>query len=264
MKQNQIRGFTLIELLVVIAIIAILAAMLLPALAKAKEKAKAIKCVNNLKQLGIALMLYEGDNNFYPVAIYNSGAGALSRAWLWPALLRSTMSKSQSTDVFRCPSAPDAAQWVPKFGSGISTAYGYLDNEVPLTAGSGSFMSYGYNCWGSANKEKGRIQGLGGRTLDSDLTKSTMVIKPTDCIALSDSNWDLTKKGDPNWSGFIGMYAERQWPLDLHAKRANLLFCDGHVQPLKRTVFVSQLNPGGTPTTPVEPNRLWNIDNQVH
>jgi len=265
MKRNHNRGFTLIELLVVIAIIAILAAMLLPALAKAKEKAKTIKCVNNLKQLGIALMLYEDDNKYYPVAIDNDpNAGGLSKAWLWPALLRSTMSKSQSTDVFRCPSAPDTAQWVPKFGSGNAPAYGYLKDEVPLTAGGSSFMSYGYNCWGSANNEVGGIQGLGGWTSGCNPTKSTSVRKPTDCIALADSNWDLTKNGDPSWSGFIGMYAERQWPLDLHSKRANLLFCDGHVQTLKRTAFVSQLNPGGTATTPAEPNQLWNIDNQVH
>src|SRR5580698_263457 len=75
---SERRGFTLIELLIVIAIIAILAAMLLPVLRKAQEKSQGIYCMNNMRQLSIGWIMYQGDNNDRLMALTGNTAGNYS------------------------------------------------------------------------------------------------------------------------------------------------------------------------------------------
>ncbi len=96
---REIQAFTLIELLVVIAIIAILAALLLPALAKAKEKGQRTVCINNNHQLMLAVQMYGNDNNdFLPYANYDGGnCPAGTRGWLYGTNLASSMVQAPWT-----------------------------------------------------------------------------------------------------------------------------------------------------------------------
>ena len=227
------KHFTLIELLVVIAIIAILAAILLPALNSARERGRSASCINNLKQLSGALSLYNSDNDDYnPYSVFDfSGAGF---RWAWNTAIMSYAGVSSvtpyrgnpnpySVEVYICPTQ-------------------IVEDRISLT---GYYCSYAPNGrtpgTGSAPVPNPRVFGYavsGGQ--NNPPIKAGSLQKPSVCMTLTEA---MNHKGDGvrkidvhsiamwNWESSVNsVEAMKTFRLDArHNNSMNMAYMDGHV-----------------------------------
>ena len=254
MKTERKNGFTLIELLVVIAIIAILAAMLLPALARAKVAAQRVSCLNKQRQWGLAMLMYTQDNdenipresetvdgsslmNWAQVAAADGGS-----VW-YNALPRSIKLKGAADyladkeafyakdSLFHCPNAPFAAT-APL----DSFVYFSLAMNSKLISGSASTI---------------RINSIKAPCNTVIFLENRLAGDP-----LVDPNQAKTDLGQP--SSYASRFAAR------HAKSGNLVFADGHAASFKGSQVV-QMQPGSDEGKAILPQTeiVWTVNPNV-
>jgi prepilin-type N-terminal cleavage/methylation domain-containing protein/prepilin-type processing-associated H-X9-DG protein len=223
-------GFTLIELLVVIAIIAILAAILFPVFAQARERARMTACVSNMRQIGSAVIMYTQDyDETFPYAFFHGNKGGTpDPSYVWKNAIRPYL---KSLDVLACPSNPYShpKPGVPKVNPPTpgSNSLGW-ENEPEQRMPISYSMSTCSATWYSADTPQGKV---------NPSLRQAQITRPSDTLFICESTWG---QGDMHaqwlWTNCPGVFAHST------GKVGNFIFYDGHVKSKKWLATLYPMN----------------------